>query len=395
MNADQTPSAENPLSVADIGLVDGSVAVSTRRFHAVLAEDAVAQLDDLVATRQTLPDGTELTHYGIVVEGLGEIEGAELPSDTHRISAARTMPGITSRRVEVQILRTVPELWLPAAPGAPVARVSAMQRREALFLDQMEQPLPIGLDQADEPVYADFAFLNGEKGGHASISGISGVATKTSYALFLLYMLFETDHGRALLGPAAPATFALVFNVKGEDLLHIDRPNTRFAAQEDAPRRWHALGVDEPGRFRRVRLYAPRSARCQRGAVATDVVSREASDVHAFGWSPMDFIRQGLLRFCFSAPEDARTHSSGKGCSASASARPRMRAPRSRSSSSACVSSWPAGPTRWRTRKVRSCSPSHRPGAPTTSTGSSRSGAIRGRPARARRYATSPTSSTF
>jgi uncharacterized protein len=61
------------------------------------------------------------------------------------------------------------------------------------------------------------------------------------------------------------------------------------------------------GRFRRVRLYAPRSARCQRGAVATDVVSREASDVHAFGWSPIDFIRQGLLRFCFNAPEDART----------------------------------------------------------------------------------------
>ena len=47
---------------------------------------------------------------------------------------------------------------------------------------------------------ADFAFLNGEKGGHVSISGVSGVATKTSYALFLLYMLFETEQGRRLLG---------------------------------------------------------------------------------------------------------------------------------------------------------------------------------------------------
>jgi DNA helicase HerA-like ATPase len=307
MNSDQSVNDSGPLSVAEIGLIDGSVAASTRRFHAVLNEDAVAQLDDLVATVQTLPDGTELTHYGIVVEGLGEIEGAELPSDTQRIASARTMPGITSRRVEVQILRTVPELWLPPAPGAQVTRVSAMQRREALFLDQMEQPLPIGLDQADEPVYADFAFLNGEKGGHASISGISGVATKTSYALFLLYMLFETDQGRALLGAAAPATRALVFNVKGEDLLHIDRPNRRFPGHEEAPPRWQALGVDEPGRFTRVRLYAPRSARCRPGAVATDVVSREASDVRAFGWSPMEFIRQGLLRFCFTAPEDART----------------------------------------------------------------------------------------
>lgn len=294
-------------SSGTLGLVDGSVPASTRRFFVVLADDAVAQLDELVVTMQTLPDGTELRHYGIVVEGIGEIEGAELPSDTHRISAARTMPGITSRRVEVQILRSVPELWLAPQPGATVARVVEADRREALFLDQMEHPLPIGLDQADDPVYADFAFLNGEKGGHASISGISGVATKTSYALFLLYMLFETSEGRALLGPGAPATRALVFNVKGEDLLHIDRPNARYPVQPDAPRRWQALEVAEPRPFQRVRLYAPRSARCRPGAVATDIVSREASDVLAYGWTPERFIRQGLLRFCFTAPEDART----------------------------------------------------------------------------------------
>ena len=52
-------------------------------------------------------------------------------------------------------------------------------------------PWPSGLIQDSHPVFADFAFLNGEKGGHVSISGISGVATKTTYALFLLYMLFD------------------------------------------------------------------------------------------------------------------------------------------------------------------------------------------------------------
>jgi DNA helicase HerA-like ATPase len=292
---------------SEIGLVDGSVPASTRSFFVVLNDEAVVQLDDLVATIQTLPDGTELTHYGIVIEGLGEIEGAELSSDTKRITATKTMPGITSRQVEVQILRTVPELWLPPSPGASVTRVSSLQRAEALFLDQMEQPLPVGLDQANDPVYADFAFLNGEKGGHVSISGISGVATKTSYALFLLYMLFETDEGRALLGTSAPATRAVVFNVKGEDLLHIDRPNARFPNNQEAPMRWNALGVAEPGPFTHVRLYTPRSARCRRGAVATDVVSRDATDVAAFGWSPMDFLRHGLLRFCLNAPEDSRT----------------------------------------------------------------------------------------
>src|SRR5713101_2492222 len=100
-----------------VGLVDGSVPASTRRFHVVMADDAVAQLDELVATTQTLPDGSSLTHYSIVVEGTGQIEGAELPSDTGRITRDHTMPGITTRSVEVQILRTVPELWLAPAPG--------------------------------------------------------------------------------------------------------------------------------------------------------------------------------------------------------------------------------------------------------------------------------------
>ena len=109
----------------DLGLVDGTVPASTRRFFVVLDQDAVAQLDELVVTTHTLPDGTELRHYGIVVEGIGQIEGAELPSDTQRIAAARTMPGITSRRLEVQVLRTVPDSRPPPEPGAGWSCASA------------------------------------------------------------------------------------------------------------------------------------------------------------------------------------------------------------------------------------------------------------------------------
>jgi DNA helicase HerA-like ATPase len=291
-----------------VGLVDGSVEATTRGFAVVLAPDAVVQLDDLVATSQTLPDGRVLTHYGIVVEGSTAIEGAEMASDTNRIAHARTMPGETARRVQVRVLRTVPELWMPPAPGAEVSRAAGAHREMALFLDQMEpgKAMPIGLDQSGEPVYADFTFLNGEKGGHISISGISGVATKTSYALFLLYMLFETPQGRRMLGPASTGTHALVFNVKGEDLLHIDRPNHRFEQRPEAAKQWRALGVDAPGRFERVRLYAPRSSGSKAGALATDVTSRVGDEVRAYAWSPLEFIRQGLLRFCFTDADDSR-----------------------------------------------------------------------------------------
>ena len=70
-----------------VGLVDGSAESTSRRFSVVLDDDAVVQLDDLVGSRQVLPDGTDLAHYGIVVEGYGQLEGADLPSDTRRITA--------------------------------------------------------------------------------------------------------------------------------------------------------------------------------------------------------------------------------------------------------------------------------------------------------------------
>ena len=176
----------------------------------------------------------------------------------------------------------------------------------ALFLDQMEQPLKAGLDQARRPIFADFSFLNGEKGGHVSISGVSGVATKTSYALFLLWMLLETGEGRALLGAHAAATRALVFNVKGEDSLHLDRPNAKFPTRPGAQEDWLALG-ETPGPFRRVRIYAPQAPGTRHGQLVPDVTSRAAADIITYGWPPDQFIRQGLLRFCFAEEEDTRT----------------------------------------------------------------------------------------
>ena len=280
-----------------IGYVDGSVAASTRRFNVVLEDRAVVQLDDLVVTRHRLGDGGEVAHYGIVVEAFGSIEGALLPSDTQRIGE-NVMPGLTSRSVTVQILRTIPELWLAPLPGSAVELVEGSARDEALFVDQMTQRLAVGLDQHDRPIFADFSFMSGERGGHVSISGVSGVATKTSYALFLLYQLLETPQGAALLGADRPQTHALVFNVKGEDLLHLDRRNTAYDGARQGPR-WQALGVERPGPFTDVEFFVPRSSAAADDSRTVDITSRRQSDVTVFGWTPEQFVKRQLLRFCF------------------------------------------------------------------------------------------------
>lgn len=303
-----SPDGTRPQPRPQIGLVDGSTASSTREFKVVLHDDATVCLDELVVTRQTLPDGSEFAHFGIVTESWGEIEGADLASDTYRITGTRTMPGVTSRTVDVTVLRTIPERWLPPDPGAMVSRAAGTDRDHALFLDQMDRRLAIGLDLNNEPLYADFDFMNGTKGGHVSISGVSGVATKTSYAMFLLYMLFETRTGRELLGPQAANARALVFNVKGEDLLHLDRPNAVFDTKRGARDQWAALGVRgaELGPFQEVTVFAPRAPGMDGHAVPT-VTSRPAAELIVYGWTPWDFIREGLLRFMITEDDDRNT----------------------------------------------------------------------------------------
>ena len=88
----------------------------------------------------------------------------------------------------------------------------------------MERKLPAGLGRDGLPIYLNLDFLDGTRGAHISISGISGVATKTSYALFLLHSIFRSG----VLGTKAVNTKALVFSVKGEDLLFLDHPNVKL-----------------------------------------------------------------------------------------------------------------------------------------------------------------------
>jgi uncharacterized protein len=284
-----------------IGVVDGTQECTTATFWVVTRPAASVELDDLVAVDQTLPDGDVLTHYGIVIGLHRAIEGATWSSDTERV-ADETMPGETVRCAEVRVLRPYPERWVAPEPAQAVRRVRGDEERSrALFMDQMEQRLAVGLDARGEPVYVDFDFVNGRKGGHVNVSGISGVATKTTSLLAFMYLLFETAEGRRLLGPYADQTRALVLSVKNEDLLHIDRPNSRCDASE--LERWAALGVHEARGFGDVGLYVPPRPALQEVVPLTDT-RVQPGDVTAFGWTPLEFVTEGLLAYILSDADD-------------------------------------------------------------------------------------------
>lgn len=286
-----------------VGLIDASTDATTQTAQ-VLVDDAVdLTLDTFVVTPQRLVDGTVMFHYGIVTEVSGRIEGAEMATDTARLAAA-TLPGQRFRRAEVSWIRTHPEKYLPPSSGARIWIAEGEHRRRALFLDKMAEgeAIPIGLDMNEEIVFVPYSFLNGDKGAHVSISGKSGVATKTSYALYLLYTLFETRLGKAARKGNSHDR-ALVFSVKGSDLCLLDKANNRFVDTDEmgaeAKHQWERLGVPDPRPFTDVDVFAPAEDGEPGATPVPQIDVRDKRETRAYGWSPRSFIEHGLLEYVF------------------------------------------------------------------------------------------------
>ena len=289
--------AEQQLPVG-VGRVLGTEHSSTREFRVVLDDDEYLQLDDLVVVRTEVPKQGEVRTYGVVTEAEAIYEGASFESDTHRIAVEGILPGAKVRSARVAITRLDPEIWVSPDPGELVERAVGAERMKALYVDEMGRPLPIGIGRDGEPLHIDLDFFDGRKGGHMSISGISGVATKTSFALFFLRLL----SGRPdIVGEGAANLRVLIFNVKGEDLLWLDRPNKYF--DESAAAAWNQLGV-EPMPFPSVSFWAPPKPRS--GDVVIPDTGGRQEGVAAFTWTPREFIEEGLLRFLFTDANDAR-----------------------------------------------------------------------------------------
>lgn len=129
------------------------------------------------------------------------------------------IPVVVSARAEV--VRRSDGLMEPIRGNWPVTFATAKEIREAygaqispehevlagFTYDDHKDPVPIGIDAR---------YVVGYEAAHINISGASGVATKTSYALFLLYALLahSEQHDGSIAG--------IAFNVKEADLMFID-----------------------------------------------------------------------------------------------------------------------------------------------------------------------------
>lgn len=288
----------------EIGVVLGSKPATPVDFYIAVGRDKVLQLDDAVFTYVDLKINGKpfrVSFYGIVDSIERSYEGLDFDSDMYYIDSVR----VEERHVaHVKITRIEPEYFIPPRPGNPVFLAGGEEFynefQKAIGADKMSEKIPAGFSTTGQKIFIDLEFVNGKKGAHINISGISGVATKTTYGIFLLHEIMryarEKKHGENYVG--------IIFNVKGEDLLFMDKPNKKIyeISGEDIKSKWTELSdyygsiIDEKRGLSAFRMKFCAPKRQGRGTIP-DVNQRDAGDFMIFGWSAYTFSKDGIMKY--------------------------------------------------------------------------------------------------
>lgn len=147
-----------------------------------------------------------------------------------------------------EVINNSLEVYMPLRDNTIIEFADEGDIKMALGLDQIKNPIPAGFIEGTNnisvPIHLNSEFLIGPEGAHLNISGISGLATKTSYAMFLLQAVQQRIDDAAII----------ILNVKGDDLLRINEINPLLT--EDQKGIWEKTGL-ECTPFNNVRYFYP------------------------------------------------------------------------------------------------------------------------------------------
>lgn len=161
--------------------------------------------------------------------------------------------------VKAKVVGNTKDIYTPVLHNTAVSLCNVEDIKNALGLsDVKKNRLTCGyLEMYGEkvPVAINADFLVGPDGAHLNISGISGLACKTSYTMFLLNAL-QQKYSKAIEDEEkAPSIAYVLFNVKGRDLLSIDKKGEVSDKDKEI---YEMLGMKaEP--FKNVKYYYPYS----------------------------------------------------------------------------------------------------------------------------------------
>ncbi len=183
-----------------------------------------------------------------------------ISSDFGQVDSQSYTERIGMNYVKCKVVGNTSNIYIPVQEGRKVYLAERDEIMEALGLNDVKHKLPAGYIEMYEganrqtlPVFFNSHFLIGPEGAHLNISGISGLASKTSYAMFLMKAIQDY----AIKTKEESVAF-IMMNVKGTDLLKIDQKNTRKDELEKIKPIYDLLGLDmEP--FKHVKYFYPYS----------------------------------------------------------------------------------------------------------------------------------------
>lgn len=183
-----------------------------------------------------------------------------ISSDFGQVDSQSYTERIGMNYVKCKVVGNTSNIYIPVQEGRKVYLAERDEIMEALGLNDVKHKLPAGYIEMYEganrqtlPVFFNSHFLIGPEGAHLNISGISGLASKTSYAMFLMKAIQDY----AIKMKEESVAF-IMMNVKGTDLLKIDQKNTRKDELEKIKPIYDILGLDmEP--FKYVKYFYPYS----------------------------------------------------------------------------------------------------------------------------------------
>lgn len=231
---------------------------TSNEFSFWLAPNVIVNPFDIVEAEQVAPEGTSRT-FGIVTTLEHSTDAPThlsnyISNDFGQITAEPNTVRQGTTVARVAVLSNDQDIYMPVMNDRPVRFADEQGIHTALGIDQVPERyrIPAGLIEMSNGtravVYLDSRYILGPEGAHVNITGISGLATKTSYAIFLIQSILQKAENRNRIG-------VIILNVKHGDLLSIDQP-PKGGLPPEQHEFWEALGL-RPKPFDNVRYLLP------------------------------------------------------------------------------------------------------------------------------------------
>jgi ribosomal protein S28E/S33 len=243
--------------------------ITSDKFRFWLPPDTIVNPFDIVVVDQLSQPGQPPSKtYGLVTSLEHRTDAPNdlanfISSNFGELSEEPNTPRQGTTVAFVNVLSNTADIYMPVPSERLVyfADPEGIQQAlgtDTLLRDRPHDAIPAGLikmsNGASTVAYLDRRYVLGPESAHVNISGISGLATKTSYAMFLIQSILQ----RA----SDPEKIAvIILNVKQADLLQIDRRPDQPLPPEQMEL-WEALGL-EPRPFQNVHYLLPRGSNGQ------------------------------------------------------------------------------------------------------------------------------------